>query len=346
MLADHVHGRRAGDGLAACVASGAIGTVRVAYAEVNWGRIETWHPRPEPFYADRAARRRRRLPAHDPDRDLRPGSPGDGVRHDRAPRPDDDGRRARSRSARPTSASPLIELEDGTVVRLTTSFYVGQQSKQRGIEFHGDTGSLFLSSWQDFDAAVELAPVRRRVRAGARAAAPSVASTGARRSQSSPRRSPRSARTARPGRTQPTSSRSSTRSRPRASRVARSRVLELRSPFRPPGAARPPGPGRQVRPPRRRARRRGAESAAGHRGPSTSSPSRPFKTPFKRSLGLTWAPRTTRVTNRRQAPGTASTRTSIPSALSRRSRTVSTSRRRRPWPHRPERASSGRSGRQ
>ena len=52
----------------------------------------------------------------------------------------------------------LIELADGTLVRLTTSFYVGQQSKQKGIEFHGDTGSLFMSSWQDFDAAVELAP--------------------------------------------------------------------------------------------------------------------------------------------------------------------------------------------
>ena len=32
------------------LAAGAIGTVRVAYAEVNWGRIETWHPRPAPFY--------------------------------------------------------------------------------------------------------------------------------------------------------------------------------------------------------------------------------------------------------------------------------------------------------
>jgi predicted dehydrogenase len=52
----------------------------------------------------------------------------------------------------------LIELADGTLVRLTTSFYVGQQSKQKGIEFHGDTGSLFMSSWQDFDAEVELAP--------------------------------------------------------------------------------------------------------------------------------------------------------------------------------------------
>ena len=33
------------------IAGGAIGNVRVVYAEVNWGRIETWHPRPEPFYA-------------------------------------------------------------------------------------------------------------------------------------------------------------------------------------------------------------------------------------------------------------------------------------------------------
>ena len=32
------------------VESGAIGSVRVAYAEANWNRIESWHPRPEPFY--------------------------------------------------------------------------------------------------------------------------------------------------------------------------------------------------------------------------------------------------------------------------------------------------------
>jgi predicted dehydrogenase len=32
-----------------------------------------------------------------------------------------------------------------------------QHSKQRGIEFHGDNGSLFLSSWQNFDAAIEVA---------------------------------------------------------------------------------------------------------------------------------------------------------------------------------------------
>ena len=52
----------------------------------------------------------------------------------------------------------LVELEEGPVVRLTTSFYVGHQSKQGGLEFHGDTGSLFLDSWQHFDAALEIAP--------------------------------------------------------------------------------------------------------------------------------------------------------------------------------------------
>ena len=32
-----------------------------------------------------------------------------------------------------------------------------QHSKQRGIEFHGDDGSLFIGSWQEFDAPVEVA---------------------------------------------------------------------------------------------------------------------------------------------------------------------------------------------
>ena len=35
---------------AALVRSGRLGTVRAVYAEVDWGRIETWHPAPAPFY--------------------------------------------------------------------------------------------------------------------------------------------------------------------------------------------------------------------------------------------------------------------------------------------------------
>ena len=128
-----------------------------------------------------------------------------------------------------------VELEDGTLVRLTTSFYVGQHSKQQGIEFHGDTGSVFISSWQDFDAEVELAPfggsyepVPCRV--------PSAASTGARRSPSSPAPSPSSVRIVRQGRTPPTSSRSSTRSRRRS---ATGVAVDVTSTF-----AAPPAPSR------------------------------------------------------------------------------------------------------
>jgi predicted dehydrogenase len=35
---------------AAIITTGRLGEVRAVYAEVNWGRIETWHPAPIPFY--------------------------------------------------------------------------------------------------------------------------------------------------------------------------------------------------------------------------------------------------------------------------------------------------------
>jgi predicted dehydrogenase len=139
------------------VADGALGTVRVAYAEVNWGRIETWHPRPAPFYAigpmadvgvypltylTAIFGPARRVTAHGqvvyPDRVSTSGEPFE--------------------VGAPDFGVALIELDGGTLVRLTTSFYVAQHSKQKGIEFHGDDGSLHISSWQDFDATVELAP--------------------------------------------------------------------------------------------------------------------------------------------------------------------------------------------
>ena len=36
--------------VAATLQRGALGQVRAIYADVNWGRIETWHPAPAPFY--------------------------------------------------------------------------------------------------------------------------------------------------------------------------------------------------------------------------------------------------------------------------------------------------------
>ena len=35
---------------AALIRGGRLGTVRAIYAEVNWGRIEAWHPAPAPFF--------------------------------------------------------------------------------------------------------------------------------------------------------------------------------------------------------------------------------------------------------------------------------------------------------
>ena len=139
------------------VDEGAVGPVRVAYAEVNWSRIESWHPRPEPFYrigpfADVGVYPLTILTAmFGPAR--RVTAFGKVVYADRV-----------TTSGEPFSPGApdfgvaVVELESGTVVRLTANFYVGRHSKQSGIELHGDTGSIFLSSWQEFDAAVELAP--------------------------------------------------------------------------------------------------------------------------------------------------------------------------------------------
>lgn len=134
---------------------GAIGTVRVAYAEANWNRIETWHPAPQTLYAVGAIGDvgvyplailtaifgpARRVLAYGatllPNRVTRDGEP--------------------FRLETPDLTVAIVELRGGVVVRLTASFYVGP-GKQRGIELHGDDGRLYLASWAEFDSRVELA---------------------------------------------------------------------------------------------------------------------------------------------------------------------------------------------
>jgi len=139
-----------------CVREGRVGAPRVAYAEVNWGRIETFHPAPVPFYKvgvlfDVAVYPLtlltamfgpvRRLCAQgrvlQPDRVTLGGVP--------------------FHIDTPDFSVALLELECGLLVRLTSSFYVGRQSKQRrgSLEIHGDLGSLYLEDWHDFNGAVE-----------------------------------------------------------------------------------------------------------------------------------------------------------------------------------------------
>jgi predicted dehydrogenase len=52
----------------------------------------------------------------------------------------------------------LLEMADGTTVRLSCNFYLNSKTRQgSGIEFHGDDGSLHLGSWLEFDSALEFA---------------------------------------------------------------------------------------------------------------------------------------------------------------------------------------------
>lgn len=133
---------------------GRAGTVRIVYAEVNWGRIESWHPAPSAFYqvgplfdvgvypltltTTWFAPARRVLATGKvlyPNRVTQEGTP--------------------FHIETPEFVVAIVELEDGTLVRLTVNFYVGHHSKQSGIEMHGDKGSVYISSFQDFQASVE-----------------------------------------------------------------------------------------------------------------------------------------------------------------------------------------------
>ena len=143
---------------AALIRSGRLGMVRAVYADVSWGRIETWHPAPAPFY------------------DVGPLvdvgvypltlvttmlGPARSVRANgwllKPERTTLEGGTFRVGS--PDFILASVELEGGTVVRLTASFYVGRPTPSPGsLEFHGDDASLALSSFQVFDATVEVGP--------------------------------------------------------------------------------------------------------------------------------------------------------------------------------------------
>ena len=134
---------------------GRLGQVRVAYAEVNHGRIETWHPNPVPFYAvgplwdvgvypltllttmlgpARSVTAAGRVVM--PDRVTKDGTP--------------------YRVTTPDFVIAAIEHAGGAISRLTASFYVSHRSSRQksGLEFHGDIGSLALESWAAFDSPV------------------------------------------------------------------------------------------------------------------------------------------------------------------------------------------------
>jgi predicted dehydrogenase len=138
------------------VRENAIGSVRVVYAEANWGRLELWHPDPRSLYAvgpvvdvgvypltilTAMFGPARRLRAYgttlEPERVMLDGTPFS--------------------PESPDFVVAVLELADGVVARLTASFYVAP-SKQRGLELHGDTGSLYLPTWAEANSRIELQP--------------------------------------------------------------------------------------------------------------------------------------------------------------------------------------------
>ncbi len=138
------------------IRDGNAGPIRLAYAEVNWGRIESWHPAPGPFYdvgvlfdvgvypltiLTTIFGPARRVTAFGkvlyPDRVTREGVP--------------------FHIKTPDFVLSAVEFANGSVARLTTNFYVGHHGRQKGIEFHGDQGSVYLADWQNFNSQVEFA---------------------------------------------------------------------------------------------------------------------------------------------------------------------------------------------
>lgn len=137
------------------IREGNIGEPRVAYASVDWGRIESWHPNPAPFYAVG--------PVFDvgiypitlltawfgpvrhvtagggillPERKTLNGEPYTIEAHN--------------------FSITALEFESGLIARLTASFYVGEPAENRSmLEVHGDLGSVNLD-WMAATAPVRL----------------------------------------------------------------------------------------------------------------------------------------------------------------------------------------------
>jgi len=140
------------------VATGRIGTPRVAYAEVNHGRIESWHPDPQAFYEVGPVFDVGVYPLA-----LLTAILGPVRRVTAFGRVLLAGRLTVKGEPFPVTADDfvvaLLETDTGAVIRLTCTFYVEPKvSADEGIEIHGDAGSIRLQSWVAPTAPVRFAP--------------------------------------------------------------------------------------------------------------------------------------------------------------------------------------------
>lgn len=137
------------------VREGHVGTPRVAYAAVDWARIESWHPNPVPFYAvgpvfDVGVYPLALLTAwFGPVAKVTAG--GGIVLPNR-----------RTKSGEPFAVKTedwivaVLEFRNGLRARLAANFYVGDPAPNRaGLEIHGDEGSI-ATEWFAATAPVKL----------------------------------------------------------------------------------------------------------------------------------------------------------------------------------------------
>ncbi|MHB9022753.1 MAG: Gfo/Idh/MocA family protein [Armatimonadota bacterium] len=138
------------------IRDGKLGPVRVIYAEVNHGRIEGWHPNPEPFYQVGALWDVGVYPLTLMTTFFGPvigvTAVGRVVYPDRVTT---EGRPFHIDT--PDFVVTVLEFAGGQMARLTTNFYIRNTKQGGSLEFHGDAGSLYLENFQSFGAAVEYA---------------------------------------------------------------------------------------------------------------------------------------------------------------------------------------------
>jgi len=139
------------------IREGKLGTARLAYAEVNHGRIETWHPNPEPFYSvgvlwDVGLYPLTILTAfYGPVRKVTASS------HLLYPnRVTQEGRPFTITT--PDCWFAILAFECGLVARFTANFYAKNSRQGGSIEVHGDEGCIYLGNFQNFSAPVTYTP--------------------------------------------------------------------------------------------------------------------------------------------------------------------------------------------
>lgn len=128
------------------IAQGELGRVRLVFADVNHGRIESWHPAPLPFYEVGVLFDVGIYPLTLLTAIFGPICRVSAQSHTLL---------AERRTAagetftltKPEALFALLEHEDGPLVRLTANYYA-HRSRQTGVEFHGDAGRLHLGDWQ------------------------------------------------------------------------------------------------------------------------------------------------------------------------------------------------------